>query len=290
MSEQHFAISYYKNADAGIHVQRIERSQDAQSAHSHDYYQIYYIARGTLTHVTEGESSRLSRGDTFIIPPGRTHYIRELSDTLFYTLSFTRESLGTEEGTSRLALRFLKDIEKEAAPRAAISLPDEVLTRFESLFQGMHAEFYEKSIGYAECLRAYAILLLTELARHYFEKAPLSAPAQDNRERVLHCAEYIEENFAEDLSAEELAKWCAMSKTGFFRLFSSLTGETPNAYLHKCRIRAALRYIDKGYKITAVFGLCGYNDFATFYRNFKKIMGCSPEAYKQSRSVAAHKK
>ena len=85
------------------------------------------------------------------------------------------------------------------------------------------------------------------------------------------------------LSAEELAKWCAMSKTGFFRLFSRLTGETPNAYLHKCRIRAALRYIDKGYKITAIFGLCGYNDFATFYRNFKKIMGCSPEAYKQSR-------
>ena len=28
----------------------------------------------------------------------------------------------------------------------------------------------------------------------------------------------------EDLSAEELAKWCAMSKTGFFRLFSALTG------------------------------------------------------------------
>ena len=221
-----------------------------QVAAWHDYYQIYYIARGTLTHVTEGESSRLSRGDTFIIPPGRTHYIKELSDTLFYTLSFTRESLCAEEATGRLSLRFLKDIEKEAAPRAAISLPDEVLTRFESLFQGMHAEFYEKSIGYAECLRAYTILLLTELARHYFEKAPLSAPAQDNRERVLHCAEYIEENFAEDLSAEELAKYyikrCKLSEDKYSeKEISSLMrlcdGGDQRAFLRRPALRAVHR-------------------------------------------------
>ncbi len=283
MSEQHFAIGYYKNADAGIHVQKIESSIDAQSAHSHDYYQIYYIARGALTHITEGKSSRLSRGDTFIIPPGRSHHIEKLADTLFYTLSFTRESLGAEGEKSRLALHFLKDIQSEGVLRAAISLPNNVLTRFESLFQGMLTEFSQKSLGYADALRAYLILLLTELARHYFENAPISAPAQDNRSRVLHCAEYMEENFAEALSVEELAKWCAMSKTGFFHLFSSLKGETPSAYLHKCRIRAAVRYIEKGYKITALFGLCGYNDFTTFHRNFKKIMGCSPESYKQGR-------
>ena len=40
--------------------------------------------------------------------------------------------------------------------------------------------------------------------------------------------------------------------------------------------------IKKGYKITAIYGLCGYNDFSTFYRNFKKIMGVSPDIYKKS--------
>ena len=50
----------------------------------------------------------------------------------------------------------------------------------------------------------------------------------------------LNESYIFPLSAEELSKWCAMSKTGFFRLFSSLTGETPGAYLHKCRIRQFL--------------------------------------------------
>ena len=42
-----------------------------------------------------------------------------------------------------------------------------------------------------------------------------------------------------------------------------------------------MKYIEDGYKITAIYGLCGYNDFTTFYRNFKKIMGCSAEEYRQ---------
>ena len=52
-------------------------------------------------------------------------------------------------------------------------------------------------------------------------------------------------------------------------------------YLNACRIKRSLRYIEQGYKITAIYGLCGFEDFTTFYRNFKRVMGRSPLQYKQ---------
>lgn len=55
-----------------------------------------------------------------------------------------------------------------------------------------------------------------------------------------------------------------------------------NNYLNICRVKKATEYIKDGYKITAIYGLCGYTDFSTFYRNFKKIMGVTPMEFKKN--------
>ncbi len=282
MSEKHFVIGYYKNADSGIHIQKIENSEAASEPHSHEYYQIYYIVRGTLTHVTESDTSVLCAGDAFIIPPGRTHYIRNVGDSLFYTFSFTMESIAESLSDISLAAGFLRDIQKESRVRASLKLRDDELLFTENLLEIMYSEFTEKRIGYGDVLSAYTKILLTLLARRYYDKDYPSIDVSDNRSRILYCIKYIDENFTEKLSLSDAAKWCAMSKTTFCKQFREISGVTFKCYLNQARIKYAVSFIDKGYKISGIYGLCGYNDFSTFYRNFKNIMGCAPEKYRMS--------
>ena len=93
MEDRRLIINYYKNSDSGIHIQKIGHSSDAEQTHSHEYFQLYYVLQGSLLHITGDRSCHLKKGDAFIIPPGITHRIAEQTDSLFYTFSFTRESL-----------------------------------------------------------------------------------------------------------------------------------------------------------------------------------------------------
>jgi AraC-like DNA-binding protein len=154
----------------------------------------------------------------------------------------------------------------------------------ENIMAHILKEFNQKPIAYYDTVQAYAQLLVTMLAREYFAKDEhrISEHFEDNRQFVLHCVEYIENNFADKITLNEISKKSAMSKSNFCALFLKITGHSFNDYLNTCRIKAAVSYIKKGYKITAIYVLCGYNDFSTFNRNFNKIMGMSPREYKST--------
>ena len=85
----------------------------------------------------------------------------------------------------------------------------------------------------------------------------------------------------EDITLEEITKHSAMSKTRFCSLFAEITGTSFKNYLNMFRIKKAGELILTGEKLSAVSALCGYNDFSTFYRNFKKYMSVSPAEYQE---------
>lgn len=286
MDIKNFVLSYYKNSDEDFHIQRAEKTVEAKKPHTHEYFQIYYIVKGALIHYVENESSRLSRGDMFIIPPKTVHHIVPESDTVFYSFSFMPDFPGEQTKSNRLAVNFLRNLQKDAknSIRPRISVSSENILYIENIMEHILNEFNEKPLGYNETIRAYCVILITMLARSYYysSQGDLSDHFENNREFVMHCIDYIENNFTDDLSLEEISKRATMSKGNFCSLFLKLTGYSFNDYLNLCRIRKSTEYIKRGYKITAVYGLCGYNDFSTFYRNFKKITGVSPSKYKES--------
>ncbi len=282
MDIKNFVLSYYKNSTEFFHIQKVEKSFEARKPHTHDYFQIYYIIKGNLIHFVENESSTLTRGNMFIIPPGAAHYITPQKDTVFYSFSFMPDFLGEPGSNNKLAANFLKNLQssqkQKIRPKVAIEYDD--ILYVQDIFKHILTEFTQKNPGFSDIIRAYSLVLVTILARNYYDKVKISSHFEDSGQFVLHCIDYIENNFADDISLNEMTRRSAMSKGSFCSLFHELTGHTFNSYLNYCRINKAKEYIEKGYKITAVYGLCGYNDFSTFYRNFKKVMGISPKEYK----------
>lgn len=286
MNVKNFILSYYTNATDGVHIHKVKKTIAAQKPHTHEYFQIYYMIKGSLTHFVGDFSSTLHRGDMFIIPPHNQHHIKPNEpDSIFYSFSFMPDILEDCNRANRLAVNFLHHLtsisDREIHPK--ITIPTDETLYVESIMEHIMKEFTNKSIGNGEIIRASTVILLTTFARIYFKTAQehISIDFETTKQSVLHCIQYIDDNFAEALSLTEVAKHFNMSKSCFCGMFSSLTGYTFNQYLNKKRIEYAVKLIQKGYKITSLYGLCGYSDFSTFSRNFKKFMGLSPTQYRK---------
>ena len=284
MDIRKFVLSFYKNAADGFHIQRITHSTEAVKLHSHAYYQVYYVHSGRIIHHVPYAAAELSGSDVFILPPDVPHFIELPEETAdFYSMSFMPDFFQGSEGSSRLAADFLHHMTASAAEciQPKISLPEEDIPFIETLFGRILKEFASDRAGKKEIIHAYVSLFLSILARSYFEEEAESLRLQTKRDTITHCVAYIRNHFDEDLTLAEMARRFAMSRTGFCNLFASVTGTSFKNYLNGYRIQKACEMIRSGEKVSNVSLLCGYSDYSTFHRNFKKYMSVSPAEYRE---------
>ena len=285
MDIKKFVLSYYENASDSFFITQITEPKDALSMHSHGYYQLYYVLSGRLVHHVEDFTAELSGGDVFILPPDVPHYIEKKEKSVdFYVLSFMQDYFsGVRESNKLIAdfLYYLKTVSQKALlPK--FNLPHDDMLFVDTILKRILHEFNGNKRGKDELIKECTATLLSLFARIYFEQESDSLHTEMNRDSILHCVEYIKNHFDEQMSLDEIARRSAMSKTCFCVLFKRITGVSFHRFLNTCRVQKAAQMIRGGEKITTASMLCGYEQFSTFYRNFKEIMGLSPSHYQRS--------
>ncbi len=101
---------------------------------------------------------------------------------------------------------------------------------------------------------------------------------------------YIEKNYQEKITIEQLASMLALSRRNFERRFKKATANTVTEYIQRVKIEAAKKDLEAGKKnINEVMYHVGYTDTKAFRSTFKKITGLLPLAYKNkyNRGAAA---
>lgn len=277
MNIKEFVLSYYKNATKDFYITRITTPHEALKLHIHNYFQIYYVIKGTIVHHIENTTAKLTSGDVFILPPNLPHYIEvPEGDVDFYSMSFTPEFFQSSKESNRLILDFLYylNTEEDVQPKLSLVYEDSVFV--EELLGRIMKEFLEKKAGNSEIIKACVSVILSVFARVYFEETAQTLKVEENRQLVMHCIGYIKNHFDEELTLGEMVRLSAMSKTCFCSIFTSITGTTFKDYLNRCRIEHAVALLREGEKVSATCIRCGYNDLSTFHRNFKKYKGVSP--------------
>lgn len=283
MGIKKFQLDYYNNATDEFHVQCVTDTHLASQPHTHGYFQVYYVISGRLYHYVGTESASMVKGDMVIVPPDVVHYVSAESGSVFYSFSFVPDFLLGFSGVPRLVASLLYDLTRgdESEIRATVSMPVEEMLYMESLMAHLSKDFEAKPLGYYDSIRMLAALILGYIARSYYEQHSVKEYARANKEIIRHSVEYVESCYYEDISIDKMSQQFNMSVSNFCRLFSEETGYTFNHYLNRRRVEKACEYISEGYKLTTIYSFVGYNDFSTFYRNFKKYIGVSPSEYRR---------
>lgn len=97
--------------------------------------------------------------------------------------------------------------------------------------------------------------------------------------------EYIEENYKNQITLNDIATSVGFSKAHFSRAFKKVTEKNFHNYLNEYRISKAEGLLfDNHITITQLAHASGFNSLVTFNRIFKQIKGCSPTDYLKKRS------
>jgi transcriptional regulator GlxA family with amidase domain len=107
---------------------------------------------------------------------------------------------------------------------------------------------------------------------------------------VKKAQEYIETNFQNKITVDQLASMLALSRRNLERRFKKATSNTVVEYIQRVKIEAAKVSLESSREnINEVMYNVGYNDSKAFRTVFKKITGLSPIQYrnKYNREFAA---
>lgn len=111
-----------------------------------------------------------------------------------------------------------------------------------------------------------------------FSPMPVAAPGSGDLAPLL---DWAAGHLAGDLSVESLAQRAAMSTRTFIRRFTDATGATPAAWVREQRVRQAEQMLERDHAtIAAVARHCGFGSPDTLRRQFRRVRGVTPEAYR----------
>lgn len=238
--------------------------------HSHNYYEIYCFLSGDAEYCVEGRHYSLTPGDVLLLTKGEVH----------------RVELHSPEQYCRIGVHFdLGDIPKEIDLNHLLSpFRDRPLGKFnhypahlfakDSWIHYLRQIAHIKEAGVSVC---YLLPLLCELADAFLilQQSELYA----EKDPAAPIMKYINRNLSEKLTLEILSQKFFLSKTHLNRLFRKSAGITVWEYITIKRLFMAQDLLNKGCTPHEVYSSCGFQEYSTFFRAYKRYFGVSPNKH-----------
>ncbi len=99
--------------------------------------------------------------------------------------------------------------------------------------------------------------------------------------KMKQAVEYIQKNFGQEITIEELSKLTFLSPYYFSRQFKKLYDISPHQYILQCRVNHAKLLLMEKTSVQTIVDSCGFGTASNFYRRFKQITGQTPSAFIQ---------
>lgn len=115
-----------------------------------------------------------------------------------------------------------------------------------------------------------------------------SGQKEHEDEAIKKAQAFIEENFHQKITVDELADMFSLSRRNLERRFKKATANTVVEYIQRVKIEAAKMSLESSREnVSEVMYKVGYTDTKAFRTTFKKITGISPIQYRAKYNPAA---
>lgn len=261
----------------------LERQEEEQNYHCHDFIEIVIILKGKGHFLINGTDIPITEGNVLLLNPGTYHRsIPIFSHTLTECyLAFTDvEFINTPKNFFPLF----------HGQKILGKLPEKAKKEIFQLCSAMNQESQSRNTGRYFMLKAYLIQVLCLLLRfdqqeelsdeHNMKGYEFKSP---NKTYVVQqIMKYMESHYREKISLDQIAENMYLSPFYISKLFKSETGDTPINYLISLRMEKAKELLDRNpsLSIQEAAAQVGYEDAYHFSKLFKKYFGLSPMYYK----------
>ncbi|MDD4082060.1 MAG: AraC family transcriptional regulator [Sphaerochaetaceae bacterium] len=131
-------------------------------------------------------------------------------------------------------------------------------------------------INYAELL-----LLVNRIYRKHHHIYSTTTIGKEHK-LVYQIINYINRNFFEEITLDNLAEEYSIDKFTLCRIFSKVTSVSPIKYLINCRLNKAKELLQTDMTIEKICFECGFNNLSNFSKSFKAHYLISPKSYQMN--------
>lgn len=251
--------------------------------HNHNYIEVSYVYKGTLTQIIGGRKIRLEKGEIIFLNQYIAHKIEASSkeDVIINFIirpeffDYILTLLDDENVISKFLITTLyKDYESAEYLYFKVSEKKEI----QSLLDRIITELYEPAIMGDAAIKLLVGLLLVELSRN---SDNIEVYSTNNYEKmiIISSFKYIDENYNK-ATLGELSEKLKQPNYKLSKLIKKHTGMTFKELLQEKRLSKAVELLKmSSYSITEIIELVGYENPTYFYKIFEEKYGVTPRKY-----------
>ncbi len=250
--------------------------------HSHNYFEIMYVASGTAIHTHDGETRTVSAGDYMLMDYSCFHEYKAITDDfavincLFLSKAIDKTIPDcTDFGDLLKSCQFRVKV-ISGAPTNRFFHDDS--GKIGKLLLEMCEECGNMSTGYLDYMKTLLVQTLVTLLRNTTELND-----RNYSDAVAKTIKMIDQNFCEAVKLSDIASSLYLSVPYLSSKFKEETGLCFNDYVKQLRIQRACTLLSSTQlKIQKIAEMSGYGDYKRFGTIFKQLTGKSPIKYRLS--------
>ena len=276
------AIIYSDENILFTHTRTLTPNQKGFNLHMHDNFEILCPISGDATFMAEGREYAMPSGCVLLTRPTESHRLMLWSEEPYerYVLNFRAEALRAYGFDDELLRAFCEREMGERNRYLASELggvyPLALFKRAEEACVGLD-EREKRQVVIANI----AALLCSLAVAHRCGSSADPTWQEDSIGATLLA--FVNEELENDISVESAARHIHMSVSQTERIFRRITGTSLYDYVLTKRLCRARELILEGLGATEAAERCGFGDYSSFYRQYKKKMGAAPS---QARTMA----
>lgn len=243
--------------------------------HMHDNYEIFCFVSGNAQYIVEGTVYELFPGALLFMRQSESHTLVLGGFERYerFTLNF-RHELFEHTGFSSDLLRPFHD---RPLGERNLYLPSELegidaIACFHKICEEV------KLLPKQDVLLANLSSLLCAVNMAFSRKTDNLTRKQNKLSEEI--IDYINENLLSELSLTSLSVHIHISTSQLNRIFKDATGSSVYHYILLKRMILAREMITNGESAQNAALFCGFRDYSSFFRLYKKYFGASPTAFK----------
>lgn len=235
--------------------------------HIHDNCEIFCFLHGDADYFVEGTVYHLHRGDIIITRQSEAHHLILFSDAEYErcVINFPISIISNLDSENRIYNMFY-------------NRPIGRFNHFPSkMFPERMWEYFLNKIFTLEAQERKLIFLyslLDELADGYSIVKEHTESTKNNK--TADIIQYIDSHIYENMSIDSICNRFFISQPHLNRLFKGATGSTVWNYITTKRLLYAKELLKNGEHPTKVYEQCGYSNYVSFYKAYKKFYNISP--------------